>query len=464
MIIICRVNGSGSGGTPLPPDVMAALAGTEGAPADTNRFVTDSDIRLQQHISNLMSSRVVSGCFFRPNALDSTRFDIYKGPHLANVIEYVDNFTDPLVTQIVRRTFDDMIGVVATQRSAFSTSFVALDARLDPSNPSFVVQQPGDDFWTYEEFAYLVQIGSLIHSDKVHITNATGHPYYDRELYTQIRQFWTSFGRYNDSGNLYSASIGLMIKKSAGYLWAQAVNRPNSSKNVNLVSFPATFPYSYLAYAVTGSDGVWTSGAPTVYIDPNHRDTLHGSVAVSPGAWTVQCGYLVPDILTVPFTYIQYGQKEYADLPTAIFHYQDPCVFDPSLNSWAVPRFWLIVKQGTTNLNDPTNPAIFIEAPRFGGFTQKAASAGVLSVNSAYGENISLTAANIPEATNLRYLSDTEKSALDSANAPTGLNPFATRADIPNVPPIQIVEADSAAAEAAAYAAGAAMVIRTDLL
>ena len=424
--------------------------------------------RINKDLPDVMSSDVTLGCKVRVNPSDNTKFDIVKLTDANNQIKYVDNFTDPNNPLVVYREFADIIGISATKIAEGAITYIALDGRKDPSDPNFVVQNNNDNYWQYGDFPYYIQIGSLVHSDRAHITYVSKYPYSSRSLYIQMRQYWTMFGRMNDSGNVYGPNgANLKINRTAGKCWAVGINSANTDgqRNQNLVSSNAATG-CYFYYARTDGTGTWGSSPITIFVDPNHYDTLNGLATVNPGKWTVQLIYFVPDIVYAPslnLSYIVYGQRQFDNYQQALYHYSDPFVKDSAL-AWSIVRGWLIVKQGATSLSDP-DQAIFIEAPRGGlAYLTSARKAGVLSINGQYDEDVFLDTSNIDSSTNRRYASDVEKDAMDSANVPTGSNPFATMNDIPVVPPEEIVEANSPVTEAAAFAAGARIVIRVDLL
>jgi hypothetical protein len=170
--------------------------------------------------------------------------------------------------------------------------------------------------------------------------------------------------------------------------------------------------------------------------------------------------FYVPDLFTTGVLYIQYGQVYYDSLEIAKTHLYDNFTQNPNLN-FTTFRGWIIVQKETTELNNATQCYIK-EAPKMGiKYIQE-------QMPIVYGSIVDPPF--IPSATgdltlsiNKVYVTDDQKSAADAANAPGPANAFATMNDIPTLPE-EIMEAASSTQETAAFAAGAKIVIRTDLL
>jgi hypothetical protein len=125
-------------------------------------------------------------------------------------------------------------------------------------------------------------------------------------------------------------------------------------------------------------------------------------------------------------------------------------------------RGYVVVKQGATSLADSSMASV-IEAGKYG-IGIKGAPVGILSVNEDLGPAVVLDAGDIEPTADRNYMTANEADAASGANSPSAANPFATINDIPIVEPDEIVVAANASAETVAFANGAKIVIRSDLL
>jgi len=300
---------------------------------------------------NVMSTGVLTGYYLRINGSDNTKFDIYKGSDASNTAVVVNNYTNPLAPTLTVVTIADQIAVVPTVIATGSLSYIAIDAsgNIHQSNT----------FWTPGQSRDWFYVGTLIHSDRVHIQAVSNAPTYPADVYLQLRDFFDSFGRFNIDGNVVGANgANLQLNKSAGATWAAGVAYDSGRSNPNIVPDGATTG-SWFLYAETESGPsppqTWTASAPTIYVDPNNYDTLNGLAAVPAGKWTIQTFFWATDLQVL---YIQYGQQYYDSLLLATEAMQNAFVVDPNLG-WATFRGYMIVQQGATALNDPAQAAFF---------------------------------------------------------------------------------------------------------
>ena len=110
-----------------------------------------------------------------------------------------------------------------------------------------------------------------------------------------------------------SCGANLNINRSAGDTWSFGDNYKNSNKVPNVVSTPDRTAQSFYYWYTDGS-GKWLS-TNTNTINPNLRDTLTGTTAVSTDKWTIQTLQYYAPLDEID---IQYGQKEYDNLQDAL--------------------------------------------------------------------------------------------------------------------------------------------------
>lgn len=350
--------------TKLGADIdLSDYAKIEDIANDDNLSEYAQDI-IKRVVLNQMSNTFLTGFRLRANT-DTTKFDIYKGSDNSNTAEFIVNYNDPLhPVKPPLLTIPDQIGLVATNLGTGNATYVAIDS-------SGTIHQ-SNVFYTYDELADLAIIGTLITSDGVHISAVSESQEYGISVFTKLRNFLISFGRFNDSGNVYyEHGSDLYLRKSPGITFAQGTQYRNGKKSVDFHPDQEILENCYRRYAYTNSQGVWGAGSVGLSIDPNQYDTLHGLASIPAGKWGVHYLFWVTDF---GLTYVQYPQHYYDTLEDAQSHKED-FIVDPLL-TWGTFRAWLIVQQGATSLRSIDGKAKFITGPKWGLSSVASAGAG----------------------------------------------------------------------------------------
>lgn len=308
----------------------------------------DVDLTPVVNLKNIYSTGLLSGGLLSVNSGDNTKFDLTAG---TGVI--VDNYTDPLNPTYTIVTWNNM-----TEMSPQYLASATWESVGVTTGGSLVYKS--DDAFSEEESRDIIVLGWVNHVNKINIDNAQTEPIWIVDDILRLDDYLTSNGVFNKSGNVYSASSGLTIKRSAGLTWLRNVNYHNNRKDPNqepsLLEDPASLFYFY-------RDGVggWVNDTvATNNIDPNNYDNNSGTIQpVTAGYWTIQVITFYPQFEAND---VQYGQAQYSTLVEAKNNLRNPISMNP-YNSWDVPRAWLIVQQGCTDLTD-NSKAIFITCGR----------------------------------------------------------------------------------------------------
>ncbi|OHB77709.1 MAG: hypothetical protein A2Z25_20705 [Planctomycetes bacterium RBG_16_55_9] len=320
-----------------------------------------------KYLAYLLSTGLIWGGQLSINA-DTTKFDLSAGGGLK-----VDSHTDPQNPTITVVEWATQTGVTDLYRTTCDETQIHIDGSGD------IVQVGGDVYIDDPDRKDYIHIGGVGHPDHTEITYVLNEPVYLPNAFLQLYDFLYSFGAFNITGNEYSPNgATLQINRSAGKVFDVGANISYSTKSPNiLVSTSVTATEFY--YSWTDGSGEWQySDPPATSIDPEYYDTLTGLAAVPAGKWTIQT---ITFYANGDFTDIQYGQTYYDSLAAAESAINLGYVLDPYL-AYDVFRCWLIVKQGTTALNDPAY-AKFINKKGFAGAGGGGGGAGGGEVNTA---------------------------------------------------------------------------------
>ena len=330
---------------------FSGYSGVSFDPTDTN------------NLHNIMSTGLLSGGLVTINGTDNTKFDVSAG-----VGYIVDNYTDPLNPTITKVTWSDQIGVTDTYLATDDETYIAINAGGDvEQNIAFTDAQRRD----------LIILGFTGHLTHTVIQYAISEPApLIHDVENQMFDFWENFGAFNIDGNVISANgANLNINRSAGDTWSFGDNYKNSNKVPNVVSTPDRTAQSFYYWYTDGS-GKWLS-TNTNTINPNLRDTLTGTTAVSTDKWTIQTLQYYAPLDEID---IQYGQKEYDNLQDALSDINNlNFVFNP-FNNFDTFRGWLVVQEGCTDLSN-VNQAQFVNVNKYGMLSGRPASSNTLLEN-----------------------------------------------------------------------------------
>jgi len=325
--------------------------------------ITDS---MRTELSDVMSTGLISGATLSINSSDHAKFDITSGTAVI-----VDNFSDGSAPTRYIVPIAAQVGVIDPHLATSDTVYVGVDIY-----GSLFFKE--DIFNAHERRQYAL-IGWLDHVGRTQIEFASTEPALITGIGHSLQDFFYSFGSFNVMGNEYSANSALTIKRSAGKSFNPNQNYGNDRDEPHLITSNAQTPCPVFYYYRDGAEG-WINDTPVqANLDPNYYDDGTGTLAAVPaGKFTIQT------LSFYPFwesNDIQYGQGVYNTLAEAQAAISLPVENDP-YNSVDVFRGWLIVKQGTTDLTDPTK-ALFVTASKLGGGSSGGGGGGTGEANTA---------------------------------------------------------------------------------
>lgn len=300
-----------------------------------------------------VSTGIVSGGVLSVNA-DPTKFDLTAG---SGVI--VDNWTDPDNAVVTPVSWSAKTAEAPLNLATETITRVAIDSA------GSIVKQNAD--FTQDQVRDLIIIGAVVHPTHTAITSTyqRSNTVYGGEPNTVdlIRMLGNITYR-----NTYSPNgANLKLDKSLGQTYRVGVNygvsrkRPNVSDDTAGTAVP-------LAYAYRDGAGGFSYPTPGTDVDPDNWDDGSGVLqSVPPNKFTIQRISHVAVPGTPGTTAVHYGQAVYASIDDAVVGIdqdRDSIVTDPLLSN-ASFRTWLIVKSGTTNLQNASDAHI-ISAGKFG--------------------------------------------------------------------------------------------------
>jgi hypothetical protein len=353
---IVKVNTAGTGLTYATlnggGDMLASVYDPTNVAADVFDYNNFNNKPLFQ--LNINSTGLKSGGTVSINA-NPSKFDIAAGTGII-----VDNHTIPGTPTISPITWGNLTAITPTYLGTESTTYLAITSTgsvfqsINPLTPT-------------EKRDY-INLGWIDHPDNVNVLFAHLEPSYNAEIQSQMNDYFEVFGSFNIYGNDYvPASTNLTIKKTLGSVFDNNSNYETNQKSPHIILNTLDNPCSINYFYRDGGTGWFDSIAATVSIDPNYYDTNSGVlVPVPTGKWSIQVISLYP-VTGYSGNDIQYGQAVYDSLEKAKVGVNDAIVLNP-YNEPDLYRTYLIVKQGATNLSDPTQ-AYFMHGGRFGLFS-----------------------------------------------------------------------------------------------
>lgn len=190
-------------------------------------------------------------------------------------------------------------------------------------------------------------------------------------LTNAMQDFILQFGSYTIDGNKFTPNnSNLLLDRGSGSTWRYHTSDTKGEENVHTES-AATGITAY-NYHLQGSD---TTTLETD-IDPDNYDLSGTKTSVTTDYWTIQEVWYFP---TSGTTHVLYGQDEYSSKVAAIIGLDiEDKVRNTEILDGAIFRTYIIVQQGSTNLNE----AIIVQEPVVGkpskgqgrvpGFTSKS--------------------------------------------------------------------------------------------
>lgn len=321
--------------------------------------LSDKDKR----IANSLSTTILTGLriSFTPGG---TTVDISSGAAL-----FVDN-TDPSNPTYTTVTYPGASGLTPDFLITGTGTFFYLTLAGD------LDQRGSVDF--YNNTKDICAIGWVAHYDET-INYGRNEQYVATDLASQLHNFWEALGAFNISGNSFSGNADLTLIRSAGVIFDAGTgvdidpSDPNRYPTNSISPVPMNYTYSDGA-------GDWNYPATSNNIDPNYYDDMSGTLAAVPaGKFTIQDLYMyLGDSHD-----IQYGQKVYNTMNDAESGLGDSRTVNPDV-AFNILRARIILKQGATDLSDPTQ-AKFFTIDRFGGVSSSGGGGGEINTASNLG-------------------------------------------------------------------------------
>jgi hypothetical protein len=372
------------------PDTKVKISSKIVQKAGTGIFVNQQDsgggdlemyLEIGKHFKDALSTGILQGGELEVGSVGVDTFTIRAGDGLI-----VDNYTPvyPAPPNITAVNWTDKENIVVTNIATQIITFVSIDSGGN------VIQRSNHP--TNEQRRDEIFLGVIVHVDKVNVNTVNQETITTSQPVQQLRDLAFAIGFFNVSGNVFVASLVetpaasgnfLGFYRTTGKLYYSGANYDISRKNPDV----KTFSPDYFINADNAGNGFQyrlqegTNRIGSPYgekaIDPDIWDdgTPATFATVSPNKWTIQTIYMFisGDIKLQP------GQKEYNSLAlakTGLKEDQGTFVKEPSMEANGLIRGWIIVKQGASDLNDPSE-ALFVEAERFG----SSAGAGGTSVS-----------------------------------------------------------------------------------
>jgi hypothetical protein len=295
-----------------------------------------SNIPVELQLGYIQSSGLLWGADLSIDT-DTTKFVVAPG-----AVVIVDNYTDPENPVKTLVSWDTPLVVTDPYIATADTVYIGMDA----TGAFFYTL---DDPFTTEQRRQYASIGWTDHVGRTEIEFVGMEPAGINSIAAQFQSLLYAMGSFNLSGNEYTYSTGLAIRRTSGNAWCPNQNYENEKNNPHEMPTNAENPAG-IWYFYRSADG-WVNDTPLgSVVDPEHYDDGSGTLAAMPtGKWQIQ-----------PISYyplweandIQYGQAVYDDLAAAESALQESISVDP-YNSVDVFRGWLIVKQGATDLSNP---------------------------------------------------------------------------------------------------------------
>lgn len=348
----------------------------------------------------MRSTFLLSGGQVTINGGDNSKFDVAAGSGFI-----IDNYTDPTSPSVTPVTWSAKTAVTVTNIATTEITGIYIDENGD-------VEQVGVPDNPFDKIRDKINVGVVYHWDHSTIDsvddltiNGT-----NPDLQMSLADMNLSIGAINIAGNVFSANgANLNIDRSAGSAFFFGGNKKNSDKLPNTFAYPSASPATFV-YTYKDGAGDWTYSTGTTAIVPGSYDDGDGTLGT-----VLSPKYSVQRIWTSQSSiFIQYGQFVYNSMSEAVAGISEEAFEANPLFNSAAFRCWLVVRGGTTALNN-TADAKFITAGKFGITPVGGGASALTTLQQAYSNS------STPE-----IILDGTRGALTlrDAAAPIGANLF----------------------------------------
>ncbi len=214
----------------------------------------------------------------------------------------VDNTTNPLSSDVMYVRYSGQTNIPSLYYSSATETYLLI------TSAGTLTQQT--TFPTPQQRRQNIYVGKMGHGNRTNLINAFNEPDVDVSPISQLRDMFTPIKLIND-GVYPSPYTGLTFNTSSGTLWGLGIGFVTNQLNPSSFSVSATSPTTFQYRTQTGG-----TASNRITIDPANYD-LNG--AITPiGTPTKQATNQRIYLLQNGQFRMQYGQKKYTDLTTAI--------------------------------------------------------------------------------------------------------------------------------------------------
>lgn len=273
--------------------------------------------------------------------------------------------------QIVDTTvFPPTITEVSFAGATVTPTFILNEVNFYGVDTAGVVQQKSTQ-WTEDEIRGLVPVGISGQQGGVILLKIPQNTIC-YNVGAQLSDLRIALGNFNISGNVFSANgANLSLDKTAGKLFQRGGNyTPLSGASIDIVP---QLSGSALSLFMLNQSG--TATPPVTLVDTDNYDVGGVTTAIPNNKFVTHRIVLSSDNIVV----VQRGQAIYSSMSEALSSIQGEAYVSSAALEGAVLRYFLIVKEGATALNN-TSEVLFTEA-----VSGQAAGSGGISVTSLQG-------------------------------------------------------------------------------
>jgi hypothetical protein len=377
LFLSATIAGDVTNAVPAPPNIVVRVGRVLRSHATAGNILIDSSIRFLQTdldkdriLKNQLSTSYISGGVLTING-DPTKFDMTAGFGVR--VDNTDS-ANPVVTPV---TWEGVTAETTDYLLTATTTYLYIDSAGTLIKSDLWID-PADR-------RDLIVVGYLDHPSGT-ITTVRNDPYINTDLQAQLGDLFEALGTFNIDGNIYAPGTLLQVSRSEGSTFMHNEHYHTDPKNPHVIATATESPANIIYYYRDGTGGWVDDNTPVTDIDPDQWDDGSGVLqTVSVGKFTIQTIQFYADYLSNDF---QYGQVEYGSMADAVAAISDAVEMD-SYNDYDTFRGWLIVKRGTTDLNDPAK-AKFIPAGRFGVAGGVGGGGNVYGPSSAVDSNVAV--------------------------------------------------------------------------
>lgn len=282
---------------------------------------------------------------------DPTKFDVAAGSGWI-----IDNYTTPENPKSVYVKWSSSSANLVTNIATDNITYISIDVTGN------IIQRVGGFSQALKRQEIL--LGAVVHPSNIIISSVANRPILTYGIGLSTDDIANAIGpSINLSGNVITAGgNNLRISKSAGVTFALGSNYNTDTSNPNITTDSTQSLASFRKLYRDGS-GDYVVIPSVTDIDPNFYDNGSGTLAPMPsGEFQIQRIYFsnIDDSINV-----NYGQATYKTMAEAAANiFAEQPQLTNSMKDISL-RAFLIVKEGTTNLQTSTN-AKFIEAGAMG--------------------------------------------------------------------------------------------------